>query len=243
MRIDDLIITVAYFSIPVQLLASLCRYPRLAGAMPLKIVGLLVLFALFIFFCGVGHLFRCIGWSDVYFDLLNWTTAVISLITALYLVLYVPNLMSAIDSSLRDVKKHQKETEESERKLLTFMSFLCHELRNPLFAISSNLEFALDEEMTEEQEKALTSINQSTNLMLRLVNDVLDLSKLESGKLEIEERDFDIREMMQNIAAITDTQVQLKHGDDVQFKFEMSPDVPQIVRGDSVRILQIGEYP
>jgi signal transduction histidine kinase len=239
MRTDDLIITIAYFSIPVQLLVSLFHYPRLA-AMPLKIVLLLVLFALFIFLCGAGHLMRSIGMTDVYFNILNGLTAAISLTTALYLLPLVPNMMSTIDKSLQDLK-HQEELAESKRKLVTFMAFLCHELRNPLFAITSNLEFALDEEMSAEQERALSVIKESTNLMLRLVNDVLDLSKLESGKLELEERDFDIREMMLNIASITDTQIQLKHGGAVQFKFKMSPDVPQIVRGDSVRILQIGE--
>jgi signal transduction histidine kinase/ActR/RegA family two-component response regulator len=120
---------------------------------------------------------------------------------------------------------------ESRRKLITFMAFLCHEIRNPLFAITSTLSFLEDEQLTENQDRALRSLGQSTN-------DVLDISKLESGKLELEERDFGLREMLQNVANSTQTQMEQKHGG-VDFRFFMAQDVPETVRGDSVRILQI----
>lgn len=166
MRIDDLIITIAYFSIPVQLLVSLYHYPRLA-AMPWTISVLCILFALFIFLCGGGHLLRCLGKTDgLVFEVLNGLTAAISMITALYLLPMIPSLMNLQD------RKLEKET-ETKRKLMTFMSFLCHEIRNPLFAVTSSVDFLKDEKMTVEQEQSLTSIKQSARLMLRLVNDVL----------------------------------------------------------------------
>ena len=93
--------------------------------------------------------------------------------------------------------------------------------------------------MSQEVEESLQSINQSASLMLRLVNDVLDLSKIESGKLQLEEHEFDIREFFQNLASSMSLQVQAKRNGTVKFVFNMSREVPHIVKGDSVRLLQI----
>jgi signal transduction histidine kinase len=95
------------------------------------------------------------------------------------------------------------------------------------------------DQLTMEQERALVNIKEATNLMLRLVNDVLDLSRLESGKLELEEINFDFREMIANIAAISETQVQINHDTDVEFRFKLGGNVPKIVCSDSSRILQV----
>jgi signal transduction histidine kinase len=196
--LPNLIIAVAYFSIPLQLLASLWQYPRLA-AMPYKILVLLVLFALFIFLCGTGHLMRSLGKADTdvfYYN--NILTAFISLATALYLIPLIPNLFGIIDQTIRDsIKQNNKEIAESKAKLITFMAFLCHEIRNPLFAITSSAEFLADTEMTEEQAIGVGSISDSSLLMLRLVNDVLDLSKIDAGKLELEDRDFDLHRLLE----------------------------------------------
>jgi signal transduction histidine kinase len=179
-----------------------------------------------------------LGKSGPHFELINWATAFISAATALYLIPLVPNLMGTFEKNLTDLELKEK-IEESHRKLMTFMAFLCHEIRNPLFAITSTIDFMEDYQLTEEQERSLTNIKQSTNLMLRLVNDVLDLSRLESGKFELEEINFDVREMMQNLAAITETQIRVKHHDAVEFRFHLDASVPRIVCSDSCRILQV----
>ena len=63
MRLEDLLIAIAYFSIPVQMVVSISFYPRLTS-MPPRLLGLLILFALFIFSCGMGHVMRCMGITD-----------------------------------------------------------------------------------------------------------------------------------------------------------------------------------
>jgi len=236
MRMFDLIIAIAYFSIPIQLLASLYRYPRLTS-MPRRIFVLLVLFALFIFLCGAGHLMRCLGRTDdTVFLVLNALTAFVSLLTALYLLPLVPSVMSALDKGLQDLVLLNAQTEESKRM---FMSFLCHEIRNPLFAITSSITFLGDDDLPQEQENMLSNISQSANLMLRLVNDVLDISKLESGKLRVKKHDFDLHKTMEGVASSVRIQVQQKYKGGVVFKYSMAKEVPQIVCGDSVRLLQI----
>lgn len=84
--------------------------------------------------------------------------------------------------------------------------------------------------------------------MLRIVNDVLDVSKLESGKLVMEIRDFDLRMLMHGAAASMKTHIEKSSIDNenakgtstpVDFQFEMDDSVPKIVKSDSVRLLQI----
>ena len=75
--------------------------------------------------------------------------------------------------------------------------------------------------------------------MLRLVNDVLDLSKLDSGKLELESREFDLHSMLRRLGDNMKRQVDRKHKGAVHLSFELAKDVPRIICGDSTRILQI----
>jgi signal transduction histidine kinase len=238
----DLIISIAYFSIPVQILVSLWHYPRMA-VMPLSILVLLVLFALFIFLCGAGHLLRCIGKASetTIYLIVNRLTAFISIITALYLLPLIPSVMSMMDEGIQSLTRLNAETEESKNQLLTFMAFLCHEIRNPLFAITSTLSFLEDdhEVLTREQSDDVNSIRHSSQLMLRLVNDVLDLHRIESGKLTLEERCFDVTEILRHVASSVEIQIRQQHANGaVTFIFSLCPTVPRYICGDSVRLLQ-----
>jgi signal transduction histidine kinase len=75
--------------------------------------------------------------------------------------------------------------------------------------------------------------------MLRIVNDVLDISKLESGKLELEERDFDLIQLLDGIANSMKTHITQTHKEPVDFVYHIESNVPQIICSDSVRLLQI----
>jgi hypothetical protein len=109
MRIEDLIISIAYFSIPLQLLASLIFYPRLLK-MPPAILGIFILFALFILCCGTGHVLRCVNMTGTNaFHIVNWITAIVSIFTAVVLLPMVPTLMSQIDEGLERLKKLEDE--------------------------------------------------------------------------------------------------------------------------------------
>ena len=110
MDVADLIITIAYFSIPLQIVWSLARHPALTRKVASNsAILLLVLFALFIFCCGVGHLVRCLGLSDTrLFQVVNVVTAVVSMVTALYLIPIMPTLFESIDANLRKLHRSKK---------------------------------------------------------------------------------------------------------------------------------------
>ena len=179
-------------------------------------------------FFGKGH--------TAAFVYVNVCTAIVSLMTAIYLIPLIPSMFSILDESLN---KLSNESKESKSKLFTFMAFLCHEIRNPLFAITSSAEFLKDTDLYPEQAEEVSSICDSSLLMLRLVNDVLDLSKLDSGKLELESRKFDLHRLLRRLGENMSRQVDRKHRGAIQMCFDMTHDVPRVIIGDSCRILQI----
>ncbi|GAX13825.1 hypothetical protein FisN_30Lh123 [Fistulifera solaris] len=238
MRHDDLLITLAYFSIPIQLLISLYYYPLLKVT-PKRFLALIVLFALFIMLCGVGHLLRAFGKHGDGFELLNGLTAAISVTTALYLIPMIPNIMATIENALAELKMKEELEEIKNRKLMTFIGFLCHEVRNPLFAITSSIAFMKEGGNESDRVNCLCSIEQSANLMLRLVNDVLDISKLESGKVELELKGFNVLDLLNGISASIQTQVRHMRGATVTFTSHIGENVPAVIETDPARLLQI----
>jgi len=175
--------------------------------------------------------------------------AVLSLITALYLFHLTPHLLRNLEDNLEGLEMLDLKLKETEARLFTFMSFLCHEIRNSLFAIASTVTFMGDEQeedngtvdpadKKEENKKSLASIQQQTDLMIRFANDVLDLSKLESGCLALHCCDFALHEVVDNMAHIFQQQLKLKKSC-IDFQFHKAPSLPAAVNGDSVRILQV----
>jgi signal transduction histidine kinase len=204
------------------------------------VTTLVVLFILFILLCGLGHLLRCMDMEDTqYFIVVNTLTAIASMITALSFMVLVPNFVDNLDHGLKGVEMLDHVTKTKQRKLPVFMAFLCHEIRNPLFAITSAMTFLGDDPLTENQQSALASIHEAANLMLRIVNDVLDISKIESGKLELEKHDFNLRQLLEGVATSTRAQIKQTNKLPIDFNFSIEKDVPTIVSGDSARLLQI----
>jgi osomolarity two-component system, sensor histidine kinase SLN1 len=218
--------------------------------MPASILLLVILFALFVFLCGAGHLLKCLGLTGTTgYVIVNTITAAVSLSTALYLLPLIPYLMSSLDHNIQELVKLNEESECSKRKLMTFMAYLCHEIRNPLFIITSTISFMHDNPDDLEQANAWNLIKSSTDLMLRLVNDVLDISRLQSGNMELEKQDFDLHQTLEDASTSTRAHIRARHGknmrqDDsgrpvVELRTHVDPNVPKLVHGDQVRILQV----
>ena len=183
---------------------------------------------------------RAFGLSDFWMNFVNTLTAIVSVFTAVVMPFVVPKLIRSIDETIRDLKRLNEELEKSKEKtLMTFMSFLCHEMRNPLFVITSNLSFMEDDAHDPQQQaESLHAIQLSTDVMLRLVNDVLDISKLEAGKLDVESAEFELRKTMEGAASSFSKDVQERHQAQVEFHSYVAPQIPTHAWGDSTRLLQ-----
>jgi signal transduction histidine kinase/CheY-like chemotaxis protein len=117
-----------------------------------------------------------------------------------------------------------------------FLANISHELRTPMNGVLGMLEIALDRELTPELAEQLQTAQSCAYALLSLLNDILDLSKIEAGKMTLERIPFDLRVLLADcIKAHQPKAAQ----NSVALRSEMSPDLPQEIQGDPLRIRQI----
>ncbi len=119
----------------------------------------------------------------------------------------------------------------------TFLASMSHEIRTPLNGIIGIAELGLlDKDLSPLQAERFVDIRNSGQNLLEIINDILDISKIEAGKLELEEAEFSIRGLLDKVFKIINVFAQDK---DVDIVVDMAPDIPDILIGDSLRIRQI----
>ena len=243
-NVCDLLIAVAYFSIPLQILYMLCRYPITIQRKYL-LVG--CLFTAFICLCGTTHLFHCLNVSSQLVLISKALTAAVSLITAAILFKVIPEALAVpiytqeledhLNNKLVELKHANNSAEVANKQKADFMSFLCHELRNPLHNIVSNIDFLLeDKSITPIQYEYLQSINLSSELMSNIINDVLDINALQSGKLIFERRAIDLYQICNSVIVQSKSRAYAKG---LNLECNIDKDIPQYVYSDPTRLYQI----
>jgi CheY-like chemotaxis protein len=103
---------------------------------------------------------------------------------------------------LEEAEEARKAASEANRSKDEFLASMSHELRTPLTSIIGNTEFLTESHLNEEQALLLRSINVSGHSLLSLVNDILDLSKIDAGKFEIDYAPFDLTSLLRNMEHI-----------------------------------------
>ena len=117
-----------------------------------------------------------------------------------------------------------------------FISMVSHELRTPLNAIIGMADLLRDSPLNREQADMLQTLRGSSRVMLGLVEDVLDFSKIESGKVTLERIDFDLHALVNSTCRIVSAQAAAKG---VEFVVSIMPEVPPGVRGDPHHLRQV----
>ncbi len=119
----------------------------------------------------------------------------------------------------------------------TFIATMSHELRTPLNAILGFSELmSRDEAATAVQKETLSIINHSGAHLLRMINDVLDISKIEAGRLELDIQAFDLIELLQDIGAMINVRAANKQ---LSFRLEIAPDIARYIKADSGKLRQV----
>lgn len=129
---------------------------------------------------------------------------------------------------------HIEKAEESNRMKSAFLANMSHEIRTPLNAIVGFSQLLIQEESKEEKDEFVRIIESNTNLLLQIINDILDLSKIEAGKMKFEYTDFDINEVIADLHQVYMPQLT----DDVQLICDL-PYPHCIIHSEKNRLTQV----
>ncbi len=138
-----------------------------------------------------------------------------------------------INEDLRDATAEAVSAAQMKADFLANMS---HEIRTPMNAIVGMTHLALSTDLSSKQRGYIERIQQSSQHLMMLIEDILDFSKIESGKMTIEDVEFQIENIIHNLITINAENLERKN---IEFTFKIDPNVPKNLRGDPFRLSQI----
>ncbi|MCL2207669.1 MAG: ATP-binding protein [Fibromonadales bacterium] len=130
----------------------------------------------------------------------------------------------------------KEQAEQSNRAKSAFLANMSHEIRTPMNAIIGMAELALRKGLADEAREEILTIKRSGENLLSIINDILDLSKIESGKLEIVPRDYCFSSLANDVISIIKTKLA---GSEIRFDVCIDGNIPNALFGDETRVRQI----
>ncbi len=145
-------------------------------------------------------------------------------------------LMTALSVILVRTRAAKMRSDEESLSKSTFLARMSHEMRTPMNAIIGMTGIARKSEDMERIKDCLGKIDGAANHLLGVINDVLDMSKIEAGKLELSETDFPFQKMIEQVTTVAGFRIEEKHQ---RFTLSVSGDVPAAIMADRQRLAQV----
>jgi signal transduction histidine kinase/DNA-binding response OmpR family regulator len=134
------------------------------------------------------------------------------------------------------LRKAKELAEQSSRMKEQFMASISHEMRTPMNAILGMSHILLQTQLEQEQLNLVNSIRQSSDILLGVVNDILEASAIQNGKVVLENKPFELAEVLANLESVMQYKAQEK---DIYLQSVCEEGVPKVVKGDKLRLNQI----
>ncbi len=141
-----------------------------------------------------------------------------------------------LQRALAIAEKLRGDAEAANRAKSEFLANMSHELRTPLNGIMGNIELSLNARLTEEQQRYLRGVEASSNSLLGLIDDILDLSKIEAGKFDLDRTEFNLRDCIAESVGVVSVRA---HAKGIELICHVPPSLPKTMVGDPRRLGQI----
>jgi len=136
-----------------------------------------------------------------------------------------------------DLKKSMNEAEAANKAKSEFLASMSHEIRTPLAGVAGFADMLLEDEIPEESKNKVHRIKGSIDSLTRIINDILDMSKMDAGKMEIENIDFHLPSLIEDVFVLFERTRKSDH--EVKLELDLADDFPTGVRADPTRIRQV----
>ncbi|MEO1923218.1 MAG: ATP-binding protein [Nautiliaceae bacterium] len=144
--------------------------------------------------------------------------------------------ISTVNKAIKITQESVKKAEEATKAKSLFLANMSHEIRTPLNGILGFLELLKTTDLNQEQEEYINTIAQSAKNLLQIVNNILDVSKIESNKISLEIIDFKALDEFENTLEIFATPAAQKK---IEYVANISPNLPSVIKGDILKIKEI----
>lgn len=138
--------------------------------------------------------------------------------------------------SAEELKKAKNEAEHSLKIKEQFLANMSHEIRTPMNGIIGMIDVLNETPLEKNQKDYVQTIKKSSETLLTILNDILDLSKIEAGKMELMYRPFEIKETLKNLVALFNQRAKEKNNELI---FNIDSNTPSCIESDQIRLLQI----